>query len=183
MTNFKPALVRQGLSRFAIALLATSILSHSADAASMSQKDVQILAKAIGFLEPPPSGSVTIAIAFDPANPASKADAEAIAGYFGEGLKAGNATLKAKVTDVSQLAGGGFLAVVAAAGVKVDQVAGATRAMHVACITADATAVESGQCVMSVKSDPKVEILVSRSAAASSNVGFGSAFLLMAHQI
>jgi hypothetical protein len=36
---------------------------------------------------------------------------------------------------------------------------------------------------MSVKSDPKVEILISRSAAASSNVGFGSAFLLMAHEI
>ena len=44
-------------------------------------------------------------------------------------------------------------------------------------------AVQAGQCVMSVKSDPKVEILISRSAAATSNVGFGSAFLLMAHEI
>ncbi len=81
------------------------------------------------------------------------------------------------------MAAGGYIAVIAAAGVKVEQVATATRALHIACITADATAVQSGQCVMSVKSEPKVEILVSRSAAASSNVGFGSAFLLMAHQL
>jgi hypothetical protein len=53
----------------------------------------------------------------------------------------------------------------------------------VACITSDAAAVQAGQCVMAVKSDPKVEILINRSAAASSSVGFGSAFLLMAHAI
>ena len=35
---------------------------------------------------------------------------------------------------------------------------------------------------MSVKSDPKVEILINKAAAAGSNVAFGSAFLLMAHE-
>ncbi|MGD0434589.1 MAG: hypothetical protein ABSA58_26220 [Acetobacteraceae bacterium] len=170
-------------SRLALAGLIAVACHGAAGAASLTQKDVQILAKAIGFLEPPPSGNGTVAIAYDPADPASKQDADAIASYFGEGLKAGNAVLKPVVTAVGQLSSGGFVAVVAAAGVKVDQVATATRALHVACITADATAVQSGQCVMSVKSDPKVEILISRSAAASSNVGFGSAFLLMAHEI
>jgi hypothetical protein len=156
-------------TRVALCLLLAAGI-EAANAASLTQKDVQILVKAIGFLEPPPSGNGTVAIAFEPSNPASKADADAIAGYFGDGLKAGAATLKAVVTPVGSLSGGGFVAVVAAAGVKAEQVS-------------TATAVQAGQCVMSVKSDPKVEILISRSAAASSNVGFGSAFLLMAHEI
>jgi hypothetical protein len=36
---------------------------------------------------------------------------------------------------------------------------------------------------MSVKSDPKVEILINRAAATNSGVSFGSAFLLMAHAV
>ncbi len=175
-----PPLAAWGLG---IALLCATGGTSAADAASMTQKDVQILAKAIGFLEPAPSGTGTVAISYDPADPASKQDADAIAAYFGDGLKAGAAMLKPKVVEIGQLGGGGFIAVVAASGVKVAEVTAATRAQHVACITADATAVQAGQCVMSVKSDPKVEILINRAAATSSGVGFGSAFLLMAHAI
>jgi hypothetical protein len=51
--------------------------------------------------------------------PVSKQDADAIAGYFGDGLKAGAATLKPVVTCGGQLSSGGFVAVAAAAGVKV----------------------------------------------------------------
>ena len=177
---------RKVLSRTAAWLLAgafIAVASGSAVAASMTSKDVQILAKAIGFLEPPPAGAATVAIAYDPANAESKQDAEAIAGFFGDGLKAGNAMLTPKLTELGALSAGGFVAVIAAAGVKVDQVSGITRTLHVACITADASAVQSGQCVISVKSSPKIEILVNRAAAASSNVGFGSAFLLMAHEL
>src|SRR4051794_28942671 len=80
----------------------------AANAASLTQKDVQIMAKAIGFLEPPPTGQAIVAIAYDPADPSSKQDADAIAGYFGGGLKAGAAVLKPKVTEVGQLSAGGF---------------------------------------------------------------------------
>lgn len=183
MTIHRKTIPRPATWGFALALLTAAVGLNAANAGSLTQKDVQILAKAIGFLEPPPSGPATVAIAYDPADPASKQDADAIAGYFGDGLKAGGAVLKPKVTEVGQLSAGGFIAVVAASGVKIEQVNTATRALHVACITADATAVQAGNCVMSVKSDPKVEILISKSAASGSNVGFGSAFLLMAHEI
>ncbi len=155
----------------------------TAFASSMTQKDVQILAKAIGFLEPSPSGPQTVAIVYDPAVPGSKQDADAIAGFFGAGLKAGAAMLNPKPTELSGLKAGGFVAVIIATGVKPDQVLSATRALHVACITGDSTAIQAGQCVMSVKSDPKVEILISHAAATASGVGFGSAFLMMAHEI
>jgi hypothetical protein len=149
----------------------------------LTQKEVQILAKTIGFLEPPPSGASIVAIAYDASNPASRADADSIASYFGDGLKAGAAVVTAKVTPVGQLPAGGFIAVVAASGVNLEQVSSATRSLHATCITADTRAVEAGQCVMSVKSDPKVEILINRTAATNSGVTFGSAFLLMAHTL
>jgi hypothetical protein len=183
MTTYRKAIFRSTTWGLALALLAAAGGFASASAGSLTQKDVQIVAKAIGFLEPPPSGAVMVAIAYDPADSASKQDADTIASYFGEGLKAGAAILKPKVVEVGQLSGGGFIAVVAAGGTKIAQVAAAGKALHITCITADSAAVVAGQCVMSVKSEPKVEIQINRAAAASSGVAFGSAFMLMAHAI
>jgi hypothetical protein len=175
--------------RISIRLLTIAALTFAAgygppaNAGSLSERDVQILAKVIGFLEPPPSGAATIGIAYDPASAASKRDAEEIASYFGEGLKGGSAFLKPKLTTIGDLANGGFVAVIAAAGAKVEKIYSVTKSLHVACVTANTEDVQVGQCLVAVKSAPKVEILINRAAAASSGVGFGSAFLLMAHEI
>ena len=56
------------------------------------------------FLESAPSDPGIVAIAYDPANPASKQDADTIAGYFVDGLKAGAAMLKPIVSAVGLLA-------------------------------------------------------------------------------
>ncbi len=153
---------------------------HPVKAESLTQKSVWIVSRAIGFLQPAPSGTETVAIAYDPAAAASKADANAIAGYFGDGLKAGSANLRAQVVDVNQLASGHFIAVIPAADVNIDQVFTASRALHVLCITADTLAVQNGRCVMSVQSDPKVDIQINVDAASRSGVSFRSAFMFMA---
>lgn len=169
--------------RIALALLTTGISFAPANASSLSQKDVQIIAKAIGFMEPVPSGTGTVAIVYNAADAASKQDADAVAAFFGDGLKAGGALLKPKVVSAADLGAGGFLAVIPVNGAMNDQVGAAARSHHALCVTSDDAAVRSGACVMSVKSDPKVEITINKSAATSAGVGFGSAFLLMAHQI
>lgn len=179
-----PTATRWPMAIALILTLATAAAVFApASAASLTQKDIQILAKAIGFLEPAPSGTGTVAIVYEPSDAASKQDAEAIAGYFGDGLKAGNSILKAKIVEAGQSGSGGYVALVAASGARLDQVAAAARAQHAPCITADVAAVQAGQCVMAVRSEPRVEILINRAAAASSNVTFGSAFLLMARAI
>ncbi len=171
----KSRLVRCGLAgAFAIAGL------HPAGAESLTLKSVQILSRAIAFLQPAPSGTATVAIAYDPAEPASKQDADAIAGDFGDGLKAGQANLRAQVVSISQLASGHFIAVVAAAGANIDQVFSASQALHIPCVTADAQAVQGGRCVMSVQSDPRVDIQINAAAASRSGVAFRSAFMFMA---
>ncbi len=183
MSNYKGSMFGWPEARSVLALLGACLWFGTAHAASMSQKDVQIIAKAIGFMEPAPSGAGTVAIVYNASDSASKQDAEAVAAYFGDGLKAGNAVLKPKVVAVGELGAGGFLAIIAPGTTMNDQVSAASRAQHALCITTDDAAVHSGACAMSVKSEPKVEITISRSAATAAGVGFGSAFLLMAHQI
>jgi hypothetical protein len=151
-------------------------------AASLTDKDVQLMVRAIGFLQPRPVDGAVVAIAYEASDPASKQDAEAIAGYFGEGLKAGPTTLTARAADDRQLMAGGYVAIITASGANLDRIAAAGRALHVPCLTGDAALVRSGHCVMSVRAGPKVEITVSRLTAAGADVSFASAFLMMVNQ-
>jgi hypothetical protein len=181
MARHRAAALR--LARWGFAAALTFAAFNAAHGESLTSRSVQILGRAIAFLQPPPSGTATVAIAYDPAHPASKQDADAIAGFFGDGLRTGPANLKAQAVDVSQLASGHFIAVIAAAGVNIDQVFSASRALRVPCITADAEAVQGGRCVMSVQSDPKVDIQINAAAASLSGVAFRSAFMFMARVI
>jgi hypothetical protein len=167
------------LTRLGLAAAFAIIGLSPASAESLTSTSVQILSRALAFLQPAPSGTVAVAIAYDPAEPASKQDADAIAGYFGDGLRAGAANLKARAIDISQLASGQFVAVIAAAGVNLDQVFRASQALRIPCVTADAAAVQGGRCVMSVQSDPRVDIQINAAAASRSGVAFRSAFMLM----
>jgi hypothetical protein len=169
------------LVRFWFAAALAIVGLRPAHAGSLTPTSVQILSRAMAFLQPAPSGTATVAVAYDPARPDSKQDAEAIAGYFGAGLHAGPASLKAQVIDIGQLASGRFVAVIAAAGVSIDQVFSASQALRVPCVTADAAAVRGGHCVMSIQSDPKVDIQINAAAASLSGVAFRSAFMFMAH--
>jgi hypothetical protein len=84
--------------------------------------------------------------------------------------------------DGRQLAAGGFAAIITARGANLDLVAAAGRLLHVPCLTGDADLVRAGRCVLSVRSEPKVEIIVSPAAAASVEVSFAQAFLMMVKQ-
>lgn len=155
----------------------------SVSAATFSAKDTQIVAKAIGFLDPPPSGG-TVALVYDPANPASKADADAIAALFAGGISEGGSSLTAKSVDVASLGdGSGYVALIAAQSATSDKIMLAAKAHHIPCITADTGSVQSGRCVMSVHSDPKVEIIVNHGAAQAAGVSFQSAFRMLIHEI
>jgi hypothetical protein len=178
MAGYQGAASRLVISGLAAAFAIVGL--SPAGAESLTPASVQILSRAIAFLQPAPSGTVAVAIAYDPAKPASKRDADAIAGYFGDSLKAGPANLKAQVVDVGWLASGHFIAVIAADGVSIDQVFSAAQALRILCVTADAVAVQDGRCVMSVQSEPKVDIQINAAAASRSGVVFRSAFMFMA---
>ena len=151
--------------------------------ASLSQKDLQVTAKALAFLDPAPSGGV-VAILYAKGDGASQADANAIAALFGDGLTGGSATFTAMVIDSGALGdGSGFVAVVLATNADAAAAMAASKAHHIPCITASAAAVQSGACTVAIQSDPKVDITVSHAAATSAGVGFSSAFRMLIHEI
>ena len=156
-------------------------MTHAAMAAPMSAKDVQIIAKALGFLDPAPAGGM-VAVVYSDA--ASKADADGVVTSFGAGLPSAGGTITAKAVDVAALGdGGGYIAIILADGVSSDAANAAAKAHRIPCITANLALVQSGGCVMSVQSEPKVSITVNHAAAQAAGIGFASAFAMLIHEI
>jgi hypothetical protein len=155
--------------------------ANPAWAGTFSAKDAAIIAKAMGFLDPAPPGGV-LAVLYSDA--ASKADADAVAALFQGGLSSTGGSITAKAVDAAGLGdGSGFVGVIVASGAATPGAMAAAKAHHIPCITADPSLVQSGACVMTVASDPKVDITVSRAAATSAGVNFSSAFAMLIHEI
>lgn len=167
----------------ATALPVALALAHPA-AAQLTQKDVLIMGRALGQLEPAPGAGSVVAIVYSSDKPASKAAADAVLGFVGEGLKAGATVLKAKLVEAAALGDGtGFAAIIATPGSDSTRIMAAVRARHIPCVSGDPEQVRAGACVMSIRSDPKVEILVNRETAVAAGVTFASAFRMMYREI
>jgi hypothetical protein len=175
--------IRQA-SFICLALSGASWLQPStASAASLTTKDVQIVAKAMGFLDPAPAGGA-IAVIYSKADPASKADAESIAALFGDGVSSKSGTLTAKAIDAAALGdASGFVGIIVAAGVGGDAAMTASKTRHIPCITGSLVLVQGGHCTMSVGTDPKVDITVNHAAAQAAGVAFASSFRMLIHEI
>jgi len=163
-----------------LALAAAVVLAEPAQA-GMTQKDIQVMARALGFTDKPPVGDVTIGIVYLPSSPQSAKEAEDLQKVLGDGLKAGAIVLKPVLVKVDDAAGANVDAFLLTEGVgaEASKVAAATKAKQKPCITIDIPQVQSGACIMGIKSEPKVEIIVNKAAAADSGVGFAASFRMM----
>jgi len=151
-------------------------------AAEAAEFNVAVAARVVAFRQPPPSGTVTVAIVYDPGDAESQAEAAAIERSVGSGVSAGKAMLRVRKVAVSQLGG---LASMSAAFVtsglrdrQVDIAAAAQRA-SVLTITSDLACVRAGQCAVAVNGGARVQISVSRAACSAARIQFGSAFLML----
>ena len=149
--------------------------------AETTAKDIKIAARAVAFMNNPPSGPSVAAIISDPANAASKQEAETIQSAMGSGLKAGKAKLTPALVDVNTLDLGGAKVAFLTGGLgsHFEAIFSATTAASVLSISTDMTCVNAGKCVVGIASSPKVEIVVSKAARESAGIGFKSAFLMM----
>jgi hypothetical protein len=149
-----------------------------ADAASLSSRDAQIIAKVVGFLDPAPSGKV-IAVLYARGEAASKSDADAIVRLFDGGISSGGGTITAKAIEAGSLGdGAGYIAIIFAI-----DAGPAHQPEKLLTITAVDDLVRSGQAVMAVHSQPRVEIIVNRAAAQAAGIGFTAAFGMLVHEI
>jgi hypothetical protein len=154
-----------------------------ASAASLSSKDVQLIAKVITFLDPPPAGG-RIAIVYAGGSAAARTDAEAIMALFGDGVRTRRGLITAILVEASALAeAAGYSAVILAADTPGGVVTAAAKAGRIPCISADTTLVHSGACMIAVRSEPKVDITVNRAAARDAGVAFAPVFQLLIREL
>jgi hypothetical protein len=147
--------------------------------AGFTAKDAQVLGRVLSFLDQAPPATVNLALVYD--SPASQKEAEGLMGQLAG--KAGNFTLVPKLVKASDLAGAGANAILLMDGVGGSAAADAVKSKKIPCFTGDTSLVKSGNCLISIKTDPKVEILVSGALSKSSGVSFGAAFRMMITEI
>jgi len=163
----------------AIAVL-TATVGH---ADSLPPQELQILARALVFLDPPLTGEAVVAIVYAGRDADSRRDAEALAAEVGSSLRIGGATLTPIVVDTAALASIRFSLVIMATGADSALVSEAASAQHALCVTADLAAVRAGTCTMAIQSDRRVEIFINREAAIRAGLTFATAFRIMVHEL
>ena len=176
-------------ARTVAAFAATSVLMAAAagsalsqqTAASMTGRDVQVMARALGFMRPTPTGEAWVAVLFAPGDPASRQDADRLTVLFGDGVRTSGAVLRARPISADALSSDarGYAALFLASGAPADAALAAARVRHIACVTAALELVEAGRCTVWVRSDPRVEIVVSHAAAQSCGIEIAAAFRMM----
>jgi hypothetical protein len=161
-------------------LLVCAWFASGAAHAEFSLSDLQIAGRALGFLDKPVQGQVTAGIVYSPASSQSTREAEALKDMIGDGLRIGNVTLKPVLISIADVQHSTVALLLLTGGVDdAAPLADAARAKRIPCITTDLAKVKSGSCAIGVRSQPKIEILVNRNAAAGSDLKFSAVFRMM----
>jgi len=153
--------------------------------AAVTAKDIQVAGRVLGFTANPPSGTLKFGIVYDPDIPGSARDEQDLLGILGTGLTIGNVTLVPVPIMISQIGTvpADLFFLTANMGADGAKVAAEATARKILCITTDLSETQAGNCALGVQTLPKVQITLNKAAAASSNVSFVSAFLLMITEI
>jgi hypothetical protein len=172
-------------ARRAAALLVAALVPLAPACAETTAKDAQVIVKAIGFQAAKPGGDVKVAVVFAPDQPESVKDAEQAKAAL-EAAKTPTLTpvpVLVPATQLSALDQCQLVFVTAGTAAVRDAVFEAAKARKLLTVSTDAACAQGGKCVMAVKSEPRVEILVNRAAAQASSVEFTTAFRMMISEI
>lgn len=164
-----------------LAALAGSVLAAPA-MAETTTRDIEVIGRALGFMEGASGSDRVVAIVYDPA---SEAEAQALAGAMDGGLSAGRVTLTGRLVPASDIGSvsGAHAAVLLGAAASDAGIASAANGSGAMTVSTDMSCVESGGCVMGVQSAPSVRIVVNRGNAEAASVSFAAAFAMMIEEI
>jgi len=156
------------------------------EAKATDQLDITVGLKTLPLLANKIASPAPVGIVFDPANGASKADADAIKAAIDGGLEGpGGVKLTGQMVAVSDLGKlSGAKIVILAAGVgKGSFDAIATASSGALTLSTDLDCVKSNKCVLGIVSKPAVEIYFSKAAADAAHIGFAAAFAMLAKPV
>jgi hypothetical protein len=167
-----------GFVKQAGVLLAFAAILASVEAQAQTARDAQLMARAAGFVSGLPRGVIDAAVVDGPG-------AEGVLDLFQSGVRASGVTLNARRVPRAALASSGVRVIIVPEGQDAShaEIARAARAIGALTISTDMACVRAGHCVAGVVSQPRVEIVVSRSAAAEARIVFAQAFRVMIREI
>lgn len=152
------------------------------------QLDLSVMLKTLPLLTNPPASPVAIAVVFDPANAASRSDAEGVKAVLESGIRApGDLVLVPQlisVTDLSALSKNRI--VIIAQGVPetaFPSIHALTVPASALTISTDLACVKSNKCVLGIVSKPRVQVFYSALAAEESKISFASSFTMLVKQV
>jgi hypothetical protein len=161
--------------------LAGGLLMAGTAHAETTQRDLEVIGRAVSFMQGGSGSDRTVAIVYDAA---SAAEAEALHALMSGGMSAGRVTLTSRLvpaSDASSVAGAD--AAIMLGGAASGATATAVTSQGVLTVSTDLGCVQSGACVMGVQSSPAVRILLNRGAASTANVSFETAFSMMVEEL
>jgi len=164
-----------------LSILLPCVAASPALAGDATENDVTIAARTLGFMEKPLNGAVRVGIVYAPANLQSSRDANALQKFMTNGLAVGGISMNPVMVPVDSVGGAkvDLLFLAAGVGAYASKAGEAGQAKHIPCITLDIDQVRAGNCAIGITSQPRVEILVNRDAAARSGVNFAGAFKML----
>ncbi|WP_300555987.1 hypothetical protein [Maricaulis sp.] len=162
--------------------VAAGLLMAAPAAAETTTRDLEVIGRALGFVENQSGSERVLAIIHDAA---SAGEAEALLASLGGGLRAGRVTLTGRLVNSADLSGldGAHAAVLLGAVAGDASVAQAVNSASILSVSSDMGCVQAQGCVMGVQSAPSVRIVVNRANAGAASVSFAAAFAMMIEEI
>jgi hypothetical protein len=155
------------------------VLAATPAVADISQTDLLVAGRAIGFIQKFDKGDVRVAIVYAPNSAESLQEANEIRSLMGTGFRVGDNVLMPFLIRADQAADADARLFFLTHGAPGAAVAGASKARKIPCITFDLAQVRNGSCVIGVQSRPRIQVFVNRKAAEESTTVFSNLFRLM----
>lgn len=169
---------------FILAVLAVAAWGPVEDLPAPTLQDMRVAGHVLGFEDAPITGEIIIAIVYNAANVESHAEATMLASLLGNGLQVGRLTLRPRLIEQGHLAeNGGYNAIFATIGVDEGLLRASLKLRQVPCLTRHLEQVEHGVCIVAIRSEPSVSIVVNAANAAVAGVRFATAFRMMVREI
>ncbi len=170
-------------SRIQAALLLPLALALSSvpGAAAITQNELMVAARAIGFIEGLRSGPIVVGIVYAPQVAQSLQQARELQALLGNGLRVGNVILKPIMLPLGEASRSdvGLFFLTEGVGAGSQEIGRVSRSRKIPCVTFDIPQVRAGTCTLGVRTNPRIEILVNRAAATASATEFSGVFRIM----
>ena len=154
--------------------------------AKVTEKDLQVVFRALGFMKSSPGGTLKAAIVHDPGNSASQSEAKQLKSLLKGGYSAKGITLEpvmVKAGNAGDIANTDLAFVTTGISGHYDRIKDIGRSNGIFIVSTDKSCVQAGACTMFVQSTPSVQITVNGETADKAGIAFSSAFGMMVDEI